>query len=33
VGDEALAAHQRAIPAFVEELASGPTVVSGDAPA
>jgi len=33
VGDEELAAHQRAIPSFVEDLASGPTVVSMDAPA
>ncbi len=31
--DEALAAHQSAIPSFVEELASGPTVVSVDASA
>jgi beta-glucosidase len=33
VGDEELAAHQSAIPSFVEDLTSGPTVVSGDAPA
>jgi beta-glucosidase/6-phospho-beta-glucosidase/beta-galactosidase len=31
VDEAALAAHQSAIPAFVGELASGPTVVSGDA--
>ncbi len=30
---DALAAHHSAIPAFVDELASRPTVVSGDAPA
>jgi hypothetical protein len=33
VEPEALAAHQSAIPALLEELASGPTVVSTDAPA
>jgi beta-glucosidase len=31
VDEAALAAHQSAIPSFVDELASGPTVVSGDA--
>jgi beta-glucosidase/6-phospho-beta-glucosidase/beta-galactosidase len=33
VDEAALAAHQSAIPSFVEELANRPTVVSGDAPA
>ncbi|HVL54614.1 MAG TPA: family 1 glycosylhydrolase [Vitreimonas sp.] len=33
VDEAALAAHQSAIPAFVEELASGPTAASGDASA